>query len=273
MFSSSRFLTCSLAIPVNKALVSELVHLPKPKVSSLISKKYILSIFLKYLQALPSSFVYHQELAIKFSWNTTTLSFYGLPMAACIAGVELRSCHKNHMGHKAENIYFLVLPRDSLSIQPLIQAVFYWKQKQLEIGNSLPIENRLNECSTKIVSLSSGSCPTGKLIMFLKAYTTMRGTLQSMKTLLGITSHILGLPTPPPHLYLSTLAPQSQWRQPPLGSPIHRVLAFHGIQKILLPLPWRLFFYLNLPLIQFLLTLRDSAQASPPPGSLSFLSD
>ena len=69
----------------------------------------------------------------------------------------------------------------------------------------------------------------------------MLGTLQSTKTMLGITSCILGLPTWPLTLCLST-----------------RALSFHGIQKILPPLPWRLFFYLNLPLIQFLLILHNS---------------
>lgn len=71
----------------------------------------------------------------------------------------------------------------------------------LDLGGSL-LENCLNEPSTKTGSQFSGSCSTGKLIMFLKAYTT---TLQSMKTMLGITSRILGLPTwllsaPSPHL-------------------------------------------------------------------------
>lgn len=76
----------------------------------------------------------------------------------------------------------------------------------LNLGGSL-LENRLNEPSTKTGSLFSGSCSTGKLIIFSgilyhHAYTT---TLQSMKTMLGITSRILGLPTwplsaPSPHL-------------------------------------------------------------------------
>lgn len=52
-------------------------------------------------------------------------------MAACTSRAESSSCHRNHMAHRAEKIYFLVLYRDSLLIQPLIYTIArtFWKHR------------------------------------------------------------------------------------------------------------------------------------------------
>ena len=49
---------------------------------------------------------------MKFSWNSTTFTYY-LWLLFCYKA-ELSSCDKNHMAHKASTIYSLALCRKSL---------------------------------------------------------------------------------------------------------------------------------------------------------------
>lgn len=80
--------------------------------------------------------------------------------------------------------------------------------------------------------------------LYHHAYTT---TLQSMKTMLGITSRILGLPT-----WLLSAPSPSPCAFPPVlfHSMEFRKFCFLALEAL---------FYLNLPLIQFLLILHNSA--------------